>query len=723
MKRIVTLFFVISALFSHAQYTTPGTGVRWDLHTLMENSEGVITLVGDHYELNGNVVISASDTLEILTNATLLLHDLSYIESYGIFIVDAPDQAVFSALDPESAGTKWRGIRFYEGHYTSLRNATFEYGGGLKVNNGGTFHMDVCTLRHNYYLAGSTSGSLSSGGVLDISGPATIKNSSIYSNQRAAIATASNVASPIIFRNNYLFGNTTENSNRPQINLGPAGSGNTSHIVGNTVIGNGFVQSGGIAYSSLLGVAGDVVIDSNYVEANRYGITITGSGMNGWVRYNTLIANNIQNNPSLGGSGINFSASSSAAYQHVMVTGNVIEGNLWGITIIGYPVVNMGNNDPENYNPGLNVFSGNGNGGITYDLYNNGPVNQMAMGNLWDVELQDAESIETVVTHQADDLALGLVTFLPAAQKVTFSANGAGNLPLEGVSIAIAGQENELTTGEYGLADLLIMQGGYSFTASFEGYNDFSGTFELGAAALTVPIEMVETTYTLTFVVTVGELPVEGALIFINEDELFTGEDGVASIELTPGDYAFEVSKDGFDTFEDTVALTDEDVTLNIELTPSTYTLTFVVRVGGSPLQGASIEVADETLNTDAVGQASIVLPNGTYPYLAYAENHTSASGDAIIDGADLEINIQLTSTASIAEVKGFRVYPNPASSYVMIEGANIQKAELLQMHGVLVKTFPNPAGTISLEGLTPGYYFLRLYTNGQVVVQRLMIW
>jgi hypothetical protein len=722
MKKTFTLIFVFSALISFGQYVTPGTGVRWDLQTLAENSGGVVFENNGHYELNGSVVISATDTLEILTNVTLLLHDLSYIESYGIFIVDAPNQTVFSALDPESIGTKWRGIRFYEGHFTFLRNATFEYGGGIKVNNGGTFHMDACTLRYNYYLAGSTSGSLASGGALDISGPATIENSSIYSNQRAAIATASNVASPIIFRDNYLFGNTTENSNRPQINLGPSGPGNTTHIVGNTVIGNGFVQSGGIAYSSLLGVAGDVVIDSNYVEANRYGITITGSGMNGWVRNNTLIANNIQNNPALGGSGINFSASSSSAYQQVMVTGNVIIDNLWGITIIGYPVVNLGNNDPENYNPGLNVFSGNGNGGVTYDLYNNGPVDQMAMGNLWDVELQDAESIETVVTHQVDDPTLGLVTFMPAAQKVTFAATGPGATPLEGVSIAIEGLETDLSTDENGLAVMLTRQGSYSFTASLEGYDDLSGTFELGASALMVPIEMGGTTYTLTFVVTDGELPLEGALITINEEELLTDEAGNASIDLLPGEYTYEVSLDGYETFAGSISIIDADVNVNVELDVLEYSVNFFVTVNGNPLEGASIEIAGETLTSDANGEATILLVNGSYPYEATATDHTTATGEAVVNGADLEIPVTLTSTVGITEVQGFRIYPNPASTYVIIEGASIQKAELLQLTGVVARTFTNPTGSLSLQGLRPGYYFLRLYSNGEVIVHRLMV-
>lgn len=724
MKRILPLLMIFFAFLAQAQYVTPGTGVKWDLATLAANSEGVITQVGDHYELNGSVVISATDTLEILTDGTLLLHDLSYMESYGAFIVDVPDQMVFSAVDPESTATKWRGIRFYEGHYTFLRNATFEYGGGLKVNSGGTFFMDGCTLRYNYYLSGSTSGSLASGGALDISGPATVINSEIYENQRAAIATPSNGGSPIIFRNNYLFGNTAENSNRPQINLGPSGPGNTTYIVGNTVIGNGHTSSGGIAYSSLLGVEGDVVIDSNYVEANRYGITITGSGMNGWIRHNTILDNNIQNEPNLGGSGINLTGSSSSTYQHVMVTGNVITGNLWGITIIGYPQVNMGNNDPENYNPGLNVFSGNGNGGITYDLYNNGPVTQYAMGNLWDVEVQDAASIETVVTHQPDNSALGLVNYLPAAQKVTFLATGSDTNPLEGVIIALEGLEQTLATNAEGLALLLTMQGDYNFTASLEGYEDFSGSFTLGAEALQVPFQMSETSFTLTFMVNDGTLPLEGALISINNQEIYTAANGMASIDLLPGTYTYIVGLAGYQEYNGTVTISDQDIAVEVILIAviPQYNLTFVVTDGTDPLAGAIITINEEELTTGADGKASILLADGTYPYEVTATGYTTASGDAVVDGSDLEIPVTITSTVGIDELPGFRIYPNPASSYLRIEGEVIQKAELHQLQGMLVRSWENPSETLSLEGMPSGYYFLRLFVNGQVIVHRLII-
>ena len=57
---------------------------------------------------------------------------------------------------------------------------------------------------------------------------------------------------------------------------------------------------------------------------------------------------------------------------NVTITGNTIEGNLWGITVLGGENVNIGkvdNPDAKDYNPGHNTFKNNGNGGALYDLY------------------------------------------------------------------------------------------------------------------------------------------------------------------------------------------------------------------------------------------------------------------------------------------------------------------------------------------------------------------
>jgi hypothetical protein len=362
------------------------------------------------------------------------------------------------------------------------------------------------------------------------------------------VASGSNVGTKAINRNNYMFGNTTENSNRPQINMGPAGEGDTTYIIGNTVIGNGYVQAGGIAYSSLLAVPGSVVIDSNIVDKNRYGITLTGSPITGAIRYNTITDNNIQNNPNLGGSGINLTASNSSSNQVAMITGNIISGNLWGITIVGYPRANMGNSDPANFNPGGNQFANNGNGGVLYDLYNNGPVEQYAMYNQWGVATQDSASIEGVVNHVVDDPALGRVNFMPAYQFQTyFTVESESGEPLAGVEISIEGIAESLLTDAQGGAFTMLSPGNYNYTAVAEGYAVNNGTFEAGTSTTEVSIVMNLPRYLLSFYIYDEALaPVEGASIDVDGNVLLTAANGTAAIELSNGLYPYAVSKEGY---------------------------------------------------------------------------------------------------------------------------------------------------------------------------------
>ena len=99
-----------------------------------------------------------------------------------------------------------------------------------------------------------------------------------------------------------------------------------------------------------------------------------------------------------------------------IISGNHIEGSLWGVTIIGCQDVNLGClNEGENYNPGGNVFKNNGNNGELYDLYNNSTLTVYAQNNTWNVSEQTEEQIESVIFHKHDNASLGEVIFMPAA--------------------------------------------------------------------------------------------------------------------------------------------------------------------------------------------------------------------------------------------------------------------------------------------------------------------
>ena len=250
----------------------------------------------------------------------------------------------------------------------------------------------------------------------------TVRNCTIKDNVREGISGGANIPSPLLFENNHLENNSYDSRNRPQINVTVGGAG-TVEIIGNTVVGPfETTMNGGIAVANMMGISGTnkVLIEGNDVRGCRYGITTNGT-MDVRIIDNVLVDNKYESNAMNGGSGVSIYNSNGG--QKVYMSGNHIEGHLWGITNIGNvsggtgPELNLGNlTEGDDYNPGGNVFINNGNGGVLYDLYNNSPLTVYAQGNTWNVEVQDEESIEKVIFHKKDNPSLGEVIFMPPAE-------------------------------------------------------------------------------------------------------------------------------------------------------------------------------------------------------------------------------------------------------------------------------------------------------------------
>ncbi|SDS85480.1 T9SS type A sorting domain-containing protein [Winogradskyella sediminis] len=404
MKQLLLNFFVtigMIGIVTAQGYTTPDTNSTFTLDDLVAASPTTISVSGTTYTLVEDLTISASDTFNISEDITIEIGEDIRITVFGTFNVDA-DNAVFTAID---TAAPYDGFRFEEFSDISIQNATIQYGGGLRVLTE-TFTIDNCLLTNN------VSG-VSSSGVLGLSrGTPQITNNTITFNETTAIGSgASNQVSPYIF-NNYIEGNNQANSNRPQINLGPSLTDSPTEIIQNIIIGDRTLTSvGGVSVSDLLGTAGvNAVIDNNTVTNNRYGITIQSNNVSAFIRNNVIEDNDTQGNPNLGGSGISLVAS--AEGNEIIASGNEIRRNLWGITLQGESMINLGDNGG---NIGQNVFSENGNGGLTFALYNNTDNALTAMHNCWDetnatLTLADAEA---VISHQNDIPSLGLVTFDP----------------------------------------------------------------------------------------------------------------------------------------------------------------------------------------------------------------------------------------------------------------------------------------------------------------------
>lgn len=381
-------------IFLYSQFTSPGTGVTYNLPALAAAAPSVLQDMGTFYYMRNNITISAGDQLTIDANTVIKVDSEVGLYVFGTYKTSASD-VVIEAMD---SAFPFKGIRFEDGAIAEMRNTTVSYGGGIRVLTA-NFSMENCTVKNNF-------GGISTSGAVSFSkGSPVIKNSKFLQNSKPALGSAANASVAAIIEGNYFYQNNRENTNAPQINMGPSGN-DTIKIINNTIIGDrALTRVGGISASALIAVSNKFKIEGNIIRDNRYGITSNGGTSSGIIKNNIIENNDVEPNPQNGGSGISLYGA-----KNVIIRDNKIRNNLWGITLINNATTDLG----TDASPGNNIFFNNTNGGKTYALYNNTPNMVNAKNNCWkEGELSNDMMVEEVIVHQPDVSTSGLVVFTP----------------------------------------------------------------------------------------------------------------------------------------------------------------------------------------------------------------------------------------------------------------------------------------------------------------------
>lgn len=408
-KSLRPLFLLFAILWTpvtlYAQYTTPNNNLTLSLTDLVELSGGVVSQDDEGFLISAELTIAGTDRLEILESAVVRVSQGVRIVVQGGFRSEPSMGAVtFTAADTSSTAANFRGFRFEDANEAVFRNTTVKFGGGIQLLGTPAVFED-CVMRNNGFSGVSNAITYSN------SSPV-INRCDFIDNVRSAIGSGANVSGAPQITNSRFLRNVTDNSNRPQINLGPGVAGDTLRIENNII--EGFNDnSGGIGLSNLFPAGVTVAsIRNNVITNNRFGITQIGNNISTVIEDNIITDNNIQNNPMLGGSGLNFLATEPTNTSRVRR--NIISGNLWGVTLqLGSTQATQGPQPDFGTaeDPGGNIFFDNGNSGETHALFNNTMMDLTAIGNYWGDN--SAAFAESVITHQPDDPAYGLVTFEP----------------------------------------------------------------------------------------------------------------------------------------------------------------------------------------------------------------------------------------------------------------------------------------------------------------------
>jgi hypothetical protein len=381
----------------NAQWTSPGNGTTYTLDDLVEIS-GCVSFDPQifYYFISGDITISANDKLYINRNDGLIY--ITFANDYTITIKGSMEAMGQDEDHYLPIGMGSGHLRFEDASDPSfLSYCWFGEMNGIQIINS---EVSFSNCRFHYFHSQQQSSTVNIMNCDPI-----FNNCEFYSNEGAAISSPANGQSSPQILNCQFTNNVTSNANQPQINLGP-GAQDSIRIVNCTIEGGGHDMSGGIAIADLMNT-GDtkILLKDNIVKNNRYGYNQQGYNLSSVIVGNQFIDNNNETNPMNGGSGISIYGMDEN--NKAVLRGNIITGNLWGITVINAADIDLGTEDDW----GHNQLYDNSNGGVVYDLYNNSTNDIMAVGNDWGTS--NRHVIEDHIVHQNDNPSLGLVTFVP----------------------------------------------------------------------------------------------------------------------------------------------------------------------------------------------------------------------------------------------------------------------------------------------------------------------
>jgi parallel beta-helix repeat protein len=406
MKKILPGIILISTI-SFAQYSTPGTGMEWNLDSIVIHSGGAVSGTFPDYTATTLITISENDKLTILPGSILIMADsLSGFEINGALIAKgtSADSIIVTSSNQDSTGS-YEGFRFNDSSIDSL--CEIEYAKIEYARNSFRCVNSNPSLKNSYIYKCRVGARLSFSN-------ANILYNRIEKSYEWGI-TLTQDSSPLI-EGNELVNNNTENAGaKNQITIGTQGN-NSPTVIYNKIHGSSNFLTGGISVAALFpGSSSSSEIAYNEIYNNSFGIALVGGTISCYIHNNKIYNNNINPDVNVSGSGINVNGN---AFNSPIITRNEIYGNWWGITIQNGTTVqagpepNIGNiENGSSDDDGWNIIYNNIQGADTFDLYNNCTNEIYAQNNDWRV--YDSLSIEQHIFHQADDIVHGLIKFIP----------------------------------------------------------------------------------------------------------------------------------------------------------------------------------------------------------------------------------------------------------------------------------------------------------------------
>ncbi len=151
--------------------------------------------------------------------------------------------------------------------------------------------------------------------------------------------------------------------------------------------------------------------------------------------------------------------------------------------------------------------------------------------------------------------------------------------------------------------------------------------------------------YNVTFNVTDGTNPIDGAEITIGNNIYTTDAAGSVVVEMLNNTYEYTVRKPGFENASGNFTVADADLTVDVSMNAGNamWPVNFMVTNDLGAVEGATITIDGATLTTDANGMASTEHVNATdLAYTVEAALHNTYNGTVTIADAAVDVAVML---------------------------------------------------------------------------------
>ena len=202
-------------------------------------------------------------------------------------------------------------------------------------------------------------------------------------------------------------------------------------------------------------------------------------------------------------------------------------------------------------------------------------------------------------------------------------------------------------TDNEGQAQMGLQVGQYEMRVMKEGYQEYNETIDIvGEKPNCILVELDAIPYEVKFTVLDSEndMVIPNVTVSINESTYLTDEHGVVIVSLPNGTFTYTVFRSGYMSYSDFIVVDDAPISKIIKLNKAFYTLKLIVRdiENDNYIQGAELNINEETKITNINGVATVTLGNGTYDYVVTQRNYKRYTGQVVIKDQDVVETIYL---------------------------------------------------------------------------------